>query len=42
MTEKAYLCTKHGWGGALAVHRPAALRIQGLEDGTPFQGGLGR
>jgi len=42
MTEKTHLCTKHEWGEALAVHRPAVLRTQGLEDGNPFQGRLGR
>ena len=42
MTEKTYLCTKHEWEEALAVHRPAVLRTQGLEDGTPCRGKLER
>jgi hypothetical protein len=43
MIWKTYLYTRHEWGEALAVHRPAAPRAQGLEDGTAYQlMGLGR
>ena len=37
MMRKMYLYTRHEWGEALAVHRPAFLRVQRLEDGTAYQ-----
>ena len=43
MVQKTYLYTRHEWEGALAVHRPAVLRVHGLELGTAYQlMGLGR
>ena len=43
MIWKTYLYTRHEWGEALAVHCPAVLRVQGLEDGAAYQlMGLGR
>jgi hypothetical protein len=34
---KTYLYTRHELEEALAVHRPAVLRTQGLEDGVAYQ-----
>ena len=37
MVRKTYLYTKHEWEEALAVHRPAAWKAQGLEGGSTYQ-----
>jgi len=37
MVWKTHLYTRHEWEEALAVHRSAVLRTQGLEDGTAYQ-----